>query len=94
MLFRSALQYTAIGDAMNVASHLVNVAASGEIIVSESTYRAVAGRVEAQALPPVKVKGKAEELKVYRVTGLRNLQTPIATPIPGTPGEWSGPTNA
>jgi adenylate cyclase len=82
-----ALQYTAIGDAMNVASRLVNVAASGEIIVSESTFRAVAGRVEATALPPVKVKGKAEELKVFRVTGLRNLLTP-------QPGEWTGPTNA
>ncbi len=82
-----ALQYTAIGDAMNVASRLVNVAASGEIIVSESTFKAVAGRVEATALPPVKVKGKAEELKVFRVTGLRNTLTP-------QPGEWSGPTNA
>src|SRR5579872_7070101 len=61
-----ALQYTAIGDAMNVASRLVNVASSGEIIVSEDTYRYLAGRVEATALPPVKVKGKAEELKVYR----------------------------
>jgi adenylate cyclase len=85
-----ALQYTAIGDAMNVASRLVNVAASGEIIISENTYRQVAGRIEATQLPPVKVKGKAEELKVYRVTGLRNLQTPV----PGAlPGDWSGPTN-
>jgi adenylate cyclase len=82
-----ALQYTCIGDAMNVASRLVNVAGSGEIIVSESTYRAVAGRVEATTLPPVKVKGKAEELKVFRITGLRNVATPV-------PGEWSGPTNS
>ncbi|HEU0033621.1 MAG TPA: adenylate/guanylate cyclase domain-containing protein [Kofleriaceae bacterium] len=81
-----ALQYTAIGDAMNVASRLVNVAGSGEIIISEHTYRQVQGRIEATALPPVKVKGKAEELKVYRVVGLRNIATPI-------PGEWSGPTN-
>jgi adenylate cyclase len=80
-----ALQYTAIGDAMNVASRLVNVAGSGEIIISENTYRHVAGRVEAAQLPPVKVKGKAEELKVYRVTGLRNLHTPV-------PSDWSGPT--
>ena len=81
-----ALQYTAIGDAMNVASRLVNVAGSGKIIISEHTHRHVAGRVEATRLPPVKVKGKAEELKVYRVTGLRTLRTPV-------PGEWSGPTN-
>jgi adenylate cyclase len=82
-----ALQYTAIGDAMNVASRLVNVAGSGEIIVSEDTYGHIRGRVEATALPPVKVKGKADELKVYRITGLRNVLTPI-------PGEWSGPTKS
>ncbi len=82
-----ALQYTAIGDAMNVASRLVNIASSGDIIVSEDTYRAVVGRVEATQLPPVKVKGKAEELKVYRITGLRNITTPL-------PGDWSGPTNS
>ena len=81
-----ALQYTAIGDAMNVASRLVNVAGSGDIIVSEDTMKHIVGRVEATQLPPVKVKGKAEELKVFRVTGLRNIQTPV-------PGEWSGPTN-
>ncbi|MDQ3363942.1 MAG: FHA domain-containing protein [Myxococcota bacterium] len=81
-----ALQYTAIGDAMNVASRLVNVASSGEIIISEDTYKQVMGRIEATQLPPVKVKGKADELKVYRVTGLRNIATPI-------PGDWSGPTN-
>jgi adenylate cyclase len=80
-----ALQYTAIGDAMNVASRLVNVAGSGEIIVSENTYRHLSGRVEATALPPLKVKGKAEELKVFRITGLRSVMTPL-------PGEWTGPT--
>jgi len=80
-----ALQYTAIGDAMNVASRLVNVASSGEIIVSENTYRHVVGRVEATALPPVKVKGKAEELKVFRITGLRHTATQ-------SPSDWSGPT--
>ncbi len=80
-----ALQYTAIGDAMNVASRLVNVASSGEVIISEDTYKHCAGRVEAQQLPPVKVKGKAEELKIYRVTGLRSTITPA-------PGEWAGPT--
>lgn len=81
-----ALQYTAIGDAMNVASRLVNVAGSGEIIIAEDTYRLVASRIDAVALPPVKVKGKADELKVFRVTGLRMTQTP---PV----GEWAGPTN-
>jgi len=82
-----ALQYTAIGDAMNVASRLVNVAGSGEIIISEHTYRACTGRIEAASLPPVKVKGKAEELKIYRVGGLRTTPTPV-------PDQWTGPTKA
>ncbi|HEY4242639.1 MAG TPA: adenylate/guanylate cyclase domain-containing protein [Kofleriaceae bacterium] len=86
-----ALQYTAIGDAMNVASRLVNVAGSGDIIISEDTFKHVIGRVEATQLPPVKVKGKAEELRVYRVTGLRQPSGATATKPAGT--EWSGPTN-
>jgi adenylate cyclase len=91
-----ALQYTAIGDAMNVASRLVNVAQSGEIIISEDTYRHVGQRIDAVALPPVKVKGKAEELRVYRVLGLRGAEA-VRTTGPGMPGlggEWAAPTKA
>jgi adenylate cyclase len=82
-----ALQYTAIGDAMNVASRLVNVAGSGDIIISEDTYRHVSGRIECKQLPPVKVKGKAEELKVYKVIGMANQNLRMSG------NEWSGPTN-
>jgi len=82
-----ALQYTAIGDAMNVASRLVNVAQRGEIIISEDTYRHCVGRINAQPLQPVQVKGKKDALRIYRVSGLR---TNSVTPVPG---EWSGPTN-
>jgi adenylate cyclase len=83
-----ALQYTAIGDAMNVASRLVNVAGAGEVIISENTYRHVAERVEADALPPVRVKGKADELKVYRVTALRPKGAAAGSQT------WSDPTKA
>ena len=66
-----ALQYTAIGDAMNVASRLVNLAKPQEVIISEETYLLIKDKVEATALPPVRVKGKAEEQKILRVTGLK-----------------------
>ncbi|GAB4540345.1 MAG: adenylate/guanylate cyclase domain-containing protein [Haliangiales bacterium] len=66
-----ALQYTAIGDAMNVASRLVGVALPDEIILSEETFRQVQSRVEAEAMPPVKVKGKADEQKIFRFTALK-----------------------
>ena len=68
-----ALNYTAIGDAMNVASRLVNLAKPGEIIISDATLSKVSDRVQAVALPPVRVKGKAEEQTIHRVVRLRGM---------------------
>ena len=66
-----AMQYTAVGDAMNVASRLADLAGPGEVLVAEATFRNVRDRVEATELQPVLVKGKARELRRFRVTGLR-----------------------
>jgi adenylate cyclase len=65
-----ALQFTAIGDAMNVAARLCSAAKTGEIIVSASTMARVAGRVEAVALESISVKGKSEKLQIFNVNGL------------------------
>jgi adenylate cyclase len=78
-----ALQYTAIGDAMNVASRLVNLARPNEIIVSDATYRQVAGRVEAVELKPVELKGKQGQQTLFKVLSLR-----------GEKGWERDPTNA
>jgi adenylate cyclase len=66
-----ALQYTAIGDAVNTASRLCSVAKAGEIIVSEATYGRVQSMVNATTLTPVRVKGKADVLRVWNITGMR-----------------------
>jgi adenylate cyclase len=65
------LQYTAIGDPVNVASRLCNLAKAGDIIVSETTMRSIQPLVEAIALPPVKVKNRAEELRIFNVVGMK-----------------------
>jgi adenylate cyclase len=75
-----ALQYTAIGDAMNVASRLVGIAKPNELIISDVTFGKVRDRIEAVPLPPVMVKGKAEEQKIYRVLGLRGHRDWLADP--------------
>jgi adenylate cyclase len=67
-----ALQYTAIGDAMNTAARLQSLAKAGEIIVSEQTMKQIADQVEAISLPPVEVKGKREKMRVYNVIGLKD----------------------
>ncbi|MCK5800239.1 MAG: GAF domain-containing protein, partial [Deltaproteobacteria bacterium] len=73
------LQYTVIGDAVNTASRLCSVAKAGEIIISEETYQQVANHIEAQSLPKVRVKGKENELSIYRVTGIRNYDPGLMT---------------
>jgi adenylate cyclase len=76
-----ALQYTAIGDAMNMAARLVDLAKPGEIILSAETYGKVAHRVEAVPLDPVKLRGIAEPQKIYRLLSLKGTH------------EWGGPTH-
>jgi hypothetical protein len=40
--------------------------------VSERTYRKIADRVAAVAMPPMRFKNKSEEQRVYNVIGLRS----------------------
>jgi adenylate cyclase len=67
-----ALQYTAIGDAVNTASRLCDLAKGDQILLSEATYAKVHPQVAAVALPPVRVRGKSEELRIWNAIGLRN----------------------
>jgi adenylate cyclase len=71
-----ALQYTAIGDAMNTTARLCSVAQSGQIILSEATFKKVQGQIAAVPLPPVRLKGKADELRIYNAVGTRDRRSP------------------
>jgi adenylate cyclase len=67
------MEYSVIGDTVNVASRLCSLAKPGEIIISESTAARVREHFEIATLPPTAVKGKREPLKVFNVLGLREL---------------------
>jgi len=60
-------EFTAMGDAVNLASRLENAAPVGEILISYDTYRLVRGLFDVQAQPPLKVKGKVEPIQTYLV---------------------------
>jgi adenylate cyclase len=66
-----ALQYTAIGDAVNTAARLCTHAGADQVILSEATFAKVHERVAAVALPPMRVKGKSEVLRVWNAIGMR-----------------------
>ena len=60
------LEYTVLGDAVNVAAWLQSEAAAGEVLCTESTVAAVPG-VDAEPIGPRQVKGRAEPVVVFRV---------------------------
>jgi adenylate cyclase len=64
------LEYTVIGDAVNVANRLCSAAGPGEILVSEALCQVVKERVEYEYLPEMALRGRTRAVQVYRVKGL------------------------
>ncbi len=57
----------AVGDTINLASRLADLAKPGEIIVSLETHQLSASHFNVKELEPITVKGKAQPLSAYRV---------------------------
>src|SRR5215218_3953426 len=61
-----------VGDVVNTASRLQGVAPVGGVVVGEATFRATRRLFDYQELDPVRVKGKADPLPVWRLLGARS----------------------
>lgn len=62
------MSFTIIGDAVNIASRLMQRARAGELLLSERVMEALkAGRVEVDAisLPPLTLRGRSEPIGLY-----------------------------
>lgn len=62
------MDYTVIGDCINVAARLCGIAAAGQVLISKTVADVVRERTTCEALPPVAVKGKDKPLEVFAVT--------------------------
>jgi len=63
------MEYTAVGDTVNLASRLTDLAAGGDILVSEFVFNAVRGRVEAEEIKGVVIKGFDHPVTLYNIRG-------------------------
>jgi class 3 adenylate cyclase len=65
------MDYTVIGDNVNLAQRLEQVAQRGQIVISEALYKRACHIVDADEMPPLTVKGKREPVTAYLVKGLK-----------------------
>jgi len=59
--------YTAIGDAVNLAARLESVAKPGQILISRETYELISDSFECTKLDPIAVKGSEQSIEIYQV---------------------------
>jgi class 3 adenylate cyclase/tetratricopeptide (TPR) repeat protein len=73
------------GDPVNTAARLETAARPGEILIGQDTHRLVQDAVQAEAVEPLTLKGKASPVPAYRVLDVlpgtaappRSLRSPI-----------------
>ena len=70
------MQHTVIGDTVNTASRVCGIASGDQVLISDTTYRYVADRIEARYLGTRQVKGKEQEIGIYEaVRILENVRS-------------------
>ncbi|MEX1365483.1 MAG: adenylate/guanylate cyclase domain-containing protein, partial [Nannocystaceae bacterium] len=67
---RSRMDFTVIGDAVNLGARLCAAASSGQVIASAAVRQAAGPTpgLDFEALPPIAVKGKREPVEVWAVS--------------------------
>lgn len=71
------MNYTAIGDSVNLARRLEESAKPGEILVSQKIYNQVYRLFEFQPLPPLSLKNVSEKIIAYRLISPKTPPTSI-----------------
>ena len=70
-----AAQYTALGDAVNLASRLESAAPPGGVLAGEMTWRAAGDAFRWQAVEPLHVKGKTEPVNAWEPVAVSDVQS-------------------
>ena len=66
------LEYTAMGDAVNVAARMEQTAEPGTVQITAETHRLVEPFFDVELRGAIEVKGKADPVETYTVVGRRH----------------------
>jgi adenylate cyclase len=71
---KDRMDYTVIGDSVNLGARLCSAAKPGQVLLSEFSVNAMAGNAEFKLLPlePLIVKGKQDPVRVYELEWSRS----------------------
>lgn len=61
------MEFTVIGDTVNVASRFSGLAKAGQILMTKETFACLGPDIKYKELPPSEVKGKTGKLEVFEV---------------------------
>lgn len=72
------LNYTVLGESVNVAARLCSQAKPSEILISETTYAKTAEAIEVREYQAMPMKGVSKPIKVFKVEGMKKKISKLA----------------